>query len=463
MKRLKTKKVAWLGKMLRVRKDALGGKLYARIRGSLTLRKREFGGENTEKKAYMENNTFVWLPRWFGKRVLAREGFEIVDKRVDGAAVDMEFTAQLGVPPFPSQQPKLVEAVVNGVRQNGFGGFGVAPCGTGKTVMGAAIAAAFGRSTLVIVHRAHLLKQWEEAFESFTRVGGKRVRTGLVRSNSCDYGPRFPVSVGMLKSLAERDYPEEFYSSWGLILIDEVHHIPARTWLEAVAKFDGRYFVGLTATLRRKDGLQPIFDYTLGPVFYRLTRDQIQAEAVFYPLYFLGSTDYLYTAGMLNRTLVEKRLANLESRNRLIAEEITKAVEQGRKRIMVFSGTRIHLANIFDQLAPKMQNKAGFYIGARKDEELEKVKGKRIILATYQMGDEGLDIQDIDTVMLATPRPDVEQPVGRAFRFYVEKRAPIIVDFVDCLIGLVKWGERRRLQYLRMGVTVKNQLPTARR
>jgi len=460
---VKTKRKAWLDRMIRVRKDALPKGAMERIRETLTLEKKKFGGEPEIIPIYRKSGAFIWLPRFYGVRVLRRYGFEIEDSRSDGFQFNMAFRGQLGSPPFPSGQPKFVEDILAGIRENGLGGFGVADCGMGKTVMGSAIAAALGRSTLVLVHRSPLVSQWRESFRRHIRVNGKAPAVGLVQGDRCDFGPERPLSVAMVQSLSAREYPKDFYRAWGLVLIDETHHIPARTWQEAVTNFSSRYVVGLTATLRRKDGLQPVFTHALGNVLAHLHRDNVQADAQFYGVHFLGGVKSMQTFGSMNRTLVEKRLAVMPGRNEIIVAEIEKAVQAGRQRIMVFSGVRSHLAELYELLPVELKRKTGFYVGQRKQEQLDRVTKKTVILATYGMADEGLDIGDIDAVFLATPRPDVEQPVGRALRFYVQKMPPIIVDFVDKIKQLVGWAHRRRAQYIRMGIRLRNDVPEARR
>jgi len=459
----KVNKVAWLDQMVRVRKDALPVGVEDRIRDSLTLKQKKFGDDPQLVETYRENGTFLWLPRFYGANLLRRHGFEIVDKRSDGFGFDMEFRGDLGVAPFPSGQPKFVEDILGGLRENGLGGFGVADCGMGKTVMGSAISAALGRATLVLVHRSPLVNQWRESFRRHVLVDGRPPKVGLVREDRCDYGPQWPMSIAMIQSLHARTYPEDFYRAWGLILVDETHHIPARTWQGAMTQFSARYAVGLTATLRRKDGLGPVFNHALGNVLGRLHRDNVKADAQFYGLHFLGGVKSMQSFGSLNRTLVEKRLAAMPGRNEIVAAEIEKAVLAGRRRIMVFSGIRGHLAELYELLPLEVRRRTGFYVGRRKQEQLDRVAQKNVILATYGMADEGLDIGDIDAVFLTTPRPDVEQPVGRALRFYVKKMPPIIVDFVDRIGSLVDWAERRRTQYIRMGIRLRNNIPSARR
>jgi len=453
---------AVLEKMIRVPKALLSRADILALQQDLTVKQRSFADEDKPVRVYTEGTSHIWLPRWYGHHFLWERGIEAVDRRSDGTPVKATCTAKLGHGKFPSQQPLFVDAVLRGVRDNGFGGFGVAPCGTGKTVMGVAVAAALGRSTLILVHKGFLMRQWKEALRLFMRVNGKPPKVGIVQQDTCQFGKDIPFAVGMIQSIASRDYPEAFYKAWGVVLVDETHHVPARTWLEVVGRLSARYTIGLTATLRRKDGLQPLFEHTLGPVLFGLKRDEVKADAVFFGIHFLGSTRYFYSAGGINRSRLEKRLANIESRNEVIVGEIIKAVEHGRKRIIVLAGTRIHLSRLYKLLPVALKRRAGFYVGGRKDEQLEKVEGRTVILATYGMAEEGLDIGDLDCIMLATPRPDVEQPVGRAFRFYVPKFKPLIVDFVDRIPGLVRWAVRREEQYKRLGVTLRNRVPASR-
>jgi superfamily II DNA or RNA helicase len=305
------------------------------------------------------------------------------------------------------------------------------------------------------------LWQWKDAIESFVRIDGKKPKVGMIRKERCEYGEDYPFAVAMIQSLNSRTYPADLYSSWRTIVVDETHHLGARTWLGAVSGFNAAYLVGLTATLRRRDGLQPVFDHVIGPVLYELKRDDIQADIIFMPVPFVGSTDGFYPGGMLSKVRLERRLSRVEYRNIMLVEQISKAHKAGRKRHFVFSSLRDHLKTIYDMLPPHVRQDAGFFVGQRTKQQNDESLQKRVILATYEKGAEGLDVDDIDLISLATPKADVEQTVGRALRFYVRKAKPLIVDYVDTISECVGWAYNRERQYLELGFTLRNSVRKA--
>jgi superfamily II DNA or RNA helicase len=451
---------ATLNQKLKVRyKDVVESGAYALIREDLTLYQRQYREEDKEIELFNHNGTFMWLPRWYG-RTLLKEA-KIHDLRYSGPDLGLECTAKLGEPPFPSQQPEAVEACITGLRQNGMGGFLVAQCGTGKTVMGVAVACAMDGPTLVLVNQEKLIGQWTTAFETFARIEGRKPKVGVIRKGRCEFGVDYPFAVAMIQSLNSREYPEGLYKSWRTVMTDEVHHLGARTWLGAVSRFNPLYLVGLTATLRRRDGLQPVFNHVIGPVLFELKRDNIQADVIFFPIPFVGSTGSFYPGGTLSKARLERRLSQIEYRNITLVEQITKAHKAGRRRHFVFSALRDHLKTIYDMLPPHVRADADFFMGQRSEAANDAALEKRVILATYEKGAEGLDVDDIDLITLATPMADVEQTVGRALRFYVAKAKPLVVDYVDTIKDCIGWAYNREKQYLDLGFKLRNSVGKA--
>lgn len=440
--------------MVAVRKDSLSSGQHAAILEHLVLKQRKYRGGVQKVKVYKETNDHFWLPRMFARRLL-RKTHTIVDKRTKGHPLKSpEIIVELGKKPYPSDQPEFVEAVVNSAVGNKFGGFGIAPCGSGKTVMGAGISCELGLSTLVIVGKEFLYKQWKNAFENFTKVDGKKPQVGKVQQNRCDYGPDFPFVVAMVQTLAKRDYPEDFYRSFGTILVDEVHHIAAETWFDAISRFYAKYIIGVTATLRRKDGLEAVFDYTVGPVLYEMEREPIDADVYYVPVRWLGDRDSVMTAKKLDKNKLSKKLMNDAPRNKILVKYMVDACNEKRK-ILLLSARRDHLTALYQLLPSSVRSHAGFYVGGKSQDELDDVAAnKRIMLGTYAMAQEGLDVKEIDVLLLATPVSDVEQPVGRALR--VGSAKPIILDLVDDHPALKRQAYDRLRIYQKEGLTIKN-------
>jgi len=130
------------------------------------------------------------------------------------------------------------------------------------------------------------------------------------------------------------------------------------------------------------------------------------------------------------------------------------ACKEGRK-ILLLSARRDHLTILFQLLPSDVRKHAGFYVGGRKQAELDDVaKNKQIMLGTYAMAQEGLDVKEIDVLLFATPVADVEQPVGRALR--VGSAKPIILDLVDDHPALKRQALERQTIYNKEGLNIKN-------
>jgi superfamily II DNA or RNA helicase len=232
------------------------------------------------------------------------------------------------------------------------------------------------------------------------------------------------ISVGILQSFVARDYP--IYDKFGLVIFDEVHRVSAPTFSQVVPKFLGRYRVGLSATPYRKDRADNVFLYHIGDILFRAKeRMMIPEVKVFKTGYRLPDKEYFRNDPA--DSVVVKILTRNPARNAKIAMLIQRAVKAGRK-ILVLSERRKHL-EILKSLLQGCD--VGFYVGGMKEYQLDDSARRQVILATYQMVQEGLDIPEIDTIILATPKGDVEQAIGRCMREVEGKKQPVVVDLYD--------------------------------
>jgi len=160
--------------------------------------------------------------------------------------------------------------------------------------------------------------------------------------------------------------------------------------------------------------------------------------------------------GEITLSKVVNWLVTSERRNRLIVQLLLKALDAGRK-VLVLSSRREHLNVLRHMLRTEVgkagkQYSTGLYVGGMTDEERSVSATKDCIFGTYQMAAEGLDIPDLDTLFLTTPKGDIEQSVGRILRTVDGKKEPVVVDFVDMSIGLcVGLTNKRIKQYRELG------------
>lgn len=401
--------------------------------------------------------------------------------------------------PF-AEQEDMLRMLLSKVEGQPWGGMLLkAGCGAGKTVVGIEFARRLGLQTLVLVHKEFFLRQWRDQIRSFI----PDARVGRIQQDRCDY-ENVDFSIGMIQSLS-RDiesgkYPDEMYRAFGLIITDECHRIGAATWSYVLPRFPAAFRLGLTATPRRKDGAQDVFFDHIGPIVYKArTGAMVPKVRVLYTGALtedIRRGSYRVSRSNLNSAQIISQLAENEFRSRAIADDIAQAMRSGRK-VMVVSERLEHLRQIAWQLNDILINmKVGvrladgtvrrfipaidFYTGSwftgeedakgkpkmrpRSEDELARAEQANIIMATKQMVEEGLDIQALDVIVLATPMSDIEQAVGRVRRWCTPepgkcarlcpwragacwgKPEPLVVDVVDEKVpqAMRRWNTRRK-------------------
>lgn len=317
-----------------------------------------------------------------------------------------------------------------------------APTGWGKTYHGCAVAAALGQATLIVVTKNDLIDGWHKTLINL--IGVSALDIGHCQQKVCTYkGKRFVIA--MVHSLISREYDPEFYKHFGLVIFDEVHRLGADYFQEVCRLFPAYYRLGLSATPKRKDGRFRTFEAHIGPVLVRGVNIPMSPKVLVkhtgwkVPTYpkFDGDTG-TYKQVMLSMSpgklgLVVKRMAADKVRNFQIAEFVKAAYDKGYNTLILSDLIDGHLKLLFHEfaLAGIPGQDMDFYIGGRTKAELEVAKNAKVLLATYAFTTEGTDIPHLDALVLATPKADVQQAIGRVMRFLPGKRTPIILDLVD--------------------------------
>lgn len=295
------------------------------------------------------------------------------------------------------------------------------PCGAGKTAAALAIAAKLKRKTVILVHKEFLANQWKERIAQF--CPGSTV--GTIQGDIWDVDGHHFV-LAMIQTLCVREHTQTQFESFGLIVVDEAHHIGAPAFSKTMFKVSPEFTLGLTATPDRKDGLTKILYWFLGDKFYTMNQSTSELEVkrldFDHPTYRAGPI--LNKFGKVSMAHMVNHLVEIQERNQFILGYIKDAIKRGRK-ILVLSDRRGNCEWFYENLGDQV---SGLYMGGMKSEEHESASRKQVIIATFTLAYEGLDIPSLNTLFLVTPHSDVKQAVGRITRTPGIKEVFDVVD-----------------------------------
>lgn len=331
--------------------------------------------------------------------------------------------------------------------------------GFGKTAITQQIIANIGCTTLIIVPKEDLIDRWREDIHKFLGIPIKDI--GFVRENKFDVAGK-NIVIGMLHSLViPGRYPSWLNTYFGLVIADEVHRLGAETFSRAAGMFTAKLRMGLSATPERQDGKEVVFYSHIGPVLVKTIEKPMSPKVLRYtttwecprvvrrdPMTGIRRIVRLpHSPGRL--TNIVQHIARDHSRNLLICKLIMSCYQKGRK-LVVFTDLLEHITQL--KLMLTMGNKIkeseiGIYVGGMNSKQRDKASICPIMFATYKMMGEGTNIPWLDACILATPRSEVEQIVGRILREYPDKKRPVVMDLVDSDSPVLSGYAKARLRF----------------
>jgi len=371
---------------------------------------------------------------------------EIIDKRLVGNPIALNFQGILR-----PEQKLAADAMLSH-------DMGVLSATTafGKTVIAAYMIAERGVNTLILVHRRQLLDQWVSRLSSFLGLapenigqigGGKRKPTGI-------------VDVGIIQSLSKKGVVDDLVGMYGHLVVDECHHISARSFEIVARQCKAKHITGLSATVARKDGHHPIIFMQCGPVRYRVDERKQAAERPFQHKVIVRKTFIKMPDRLSDDTdpsihdLYSILISN-ESRNNMIIEDVIKAIKAKRSPILL-TERKEHLAFLADCLSTMVKNvivlKGGMgqkqrRLIAERMNEISETE-ERVIVATGRYLGEGFDDACLDTLFLTLPvswRGVLAQYAGRLHRLHDMKKEVVIFDYADLEVPMLAKMYKRRL------------------
>ena len=308
---------------------------------------------------------------------------------------------------------------------------------------------------LVVVHKTDLSEQWHDTAKVF--FGSASV--GHIQQGTWDYKNKHMVTATAQTLYRRRaELPEDFKEQFGLVIYDEGHRYPARTFEDVLRMFPCRYRLGVSATWRRNDKLECVWHWHIGQVEHRTESTRLTGNWIQIP-WATSITDRMCKSyGRVNSSKMINAIASNVPFRVWLAEEAVKGVKAGRT--MLYVGGRVEqLQDIRRRiLMHNPEVTVGLYVGAENGrttsrDAREHAKTCDVILATYGMMAEGTDVPRLDTLTFTTPRSDVEQVVGRIQRHSEGKKQLLVIDPVFQTAYNVRQSAKRASVYTKLGFT----------
>jgi len=213
------------------------------------------------------------------------------------------------------------------------------------------------------------------------------------------------------------------------------------------------YTLGLSGTMQRKDGLTKVFKMFLGDVVHKEKSDTSEHKVIVKAINYSVEDDefnemkYDYRGNPLYSTMISK-LCNYNHRSEFIIKVLqTELSKNNEQQIMILAHNKTLITYLFKAIEHRNIATVGYYIGGMKEEELKKSESKKVIIATYAMASEGLDIKTLTSLIMASPKTDVCQSVGRILR--TKHTSPLVVDIIDSHDIFEKQWKKRKQYYIK--------------
>lgn len=319
----------------------------------------------------------------------------------------------------------------------------------------------------MLVHRQPLLDQWVAQLSMFLGLDAKEI--GQIGGGKRK--PNGRLDVATIQSLVGRGHVEDLVETYGHVVVDECHHVPAVSFERVLSEVKARYVVGLTATPHRRDGHHPILEMQLGPARFAVDPKSQAARRPFDHRLIVRETSFRLEGGGAEVGIqgIYAALAADEARNRLILDDVLHLLEEGRSPVLL-TERRDHLEYLAEQLrgfvrhlvvlqggmTARERREIGARLAAVPDEE------ERLVLATGRYIGEGFDDRRLDTLVLAMPvswKGTLVQYTGRLHRLHPRKLEVRIFDYVDREVHLLARMFERRLRTYRAIGYVRGEVP----
>lgn len=419
------------------------------------------GGAPAEKiPLYKENDMKIYLPRHFAQKKYGPAGRCALPV---GDDISVEFVGKM--------RPDQIE-VIDAYRANlnldpddatkgtyGGGGILEVACGKGKTVDAIFIAVSIVRKkTFILVHKDFLATQWIERIQQYAPTS----RVGRIQGTTFDIVDKDFVLV-MIQTVYSKTYPLNTFSEFGFTIIDEAHRVCSEEYFKVMQQIQTPCILALSAKIEKANGLECILHHFVGDVAYKSQVEElpivVTVRAIEYqnddPDY--NEVEYDFRGKVKYSSLVSK-IANFAPRTAFIVQIIVDLIrENPNGQIIILSFTRKLLTDINNGILEYNNSRGeshttGYYVGGMKREALAHSETRQVVLATYSMAAEALDIKSLDTLVMVTPKTDITQSLGRIMRELLRRKC--VIDITDTHATFKNQARKRRAVYKKNGYHV---------
>ena len=256
---------------------------------------------------YDENDTHLILPRFYAINEFKKYQNTIKPEN----PINIEFKGELR-----DYQTKIVNEVIPKIKEGG-GGLISIPTGRGKTIIAVKLACELKLRTLFIVHKTFFLEQTKEKFQLFSNA-----KIGMLQQNKIDIDGK-NVVIGMLQSILSRDYSDRIMNQFDLVIFDECHHLSSKEFSRVFTKIRPVYTIGLSATPKRRDGLEKVFHWYAGPMLYQeiaATKHQVHVKTINFTTKNYRFKEVKNKSGQIILPIIVNNLVEIKERNELIVK-----------------------------------------------------------------------------------------------------------------------------------------------
>ena len=378
---------------------------------------------------FLTSNKRIYVPKFYG---IKHFGIPKKNKLKTPEKIDIKFSGEMR-----KNQLEPVQACLTAAKTTG-GGILSLGCGSGKTCIALKLISELNVKALVVVNKDFLLEQWKERIRQFL----PDAKVGLIKSKKIQVEQK-DIVLGMLQSISMCDYDSKIFEGFGIVFYDEVHCIPSRVFSKALQKINTLYHFGLSATPTRTDKMEIVTKMYIGDIVYKVDYKKVKKNPknvnVLKVLYsFKDNNFYKPIKNFRKKPDVVKMITNIikcPKRKNLISLLINYFIEEKKRNILILSDRIKYLKDIEQCVKQyrKKDFKIGYYIGGMKERERKESETADLILASYSMAKEAMDIPILDTLLMATSKSNIQQSVGRIQRKveYPLDKPPLVIDIHD--------------------------------